>query len=107
MRKNVLSITRNTLKKKTIQNLNWSLVITVLHMPVLSGVWTTNATEKLRCSPFTMHFSDLLPHSKAAEMARTNSLFLFQDLKAVCWMGLKGLYLFLLYIVEKYIHIFQ
>lgn len=48
-----------------------------------------------------MHFAVLLPHSKDAEMARTNSLFQFQDLEAVCLMGMKGLYLFILYIVEN------
>lgn len=48
-----------------------------------------------------MHFAVLLPHSKDAEMARTNSSFQFQDLEAVCLMGMKGLYLFILYIVEN------
>lgn len=66
-----------------------------------------NATEKVRFLPFTMHFAVFLPHSKAVEMARKNSLFKFQDLKAVCWMGLKGLHLFILHIVEKDIHTLQ
>lgn len=50
-------------------------------MPVLPGVWATNAIEKVRCLPFPMHFAVLLPHSKDAEMVRTNSFFQFQDLE--------------------------